>query len=92
MIAHGLSAPSADIRYRDGSGVHTFCAFATTVLLLLSGCGKSTSNTGAAPIASHPDVTVDFDGKRRKCIVSLPNEAQGSIISCEEVVSFIKAN
>jgi hypothetical protein len=31
-----------------------------------------------------------LDGKRGKCIVSLPSEAQGSTISCDEVVSFIK--
>jgi hypothetical protein len=33
---------------------------------------------------------VTFDGKRRKCIVALPTEAQGSVISCDDLVSFVQ--
>jgi hypothetical protein len=61
----------------------------TTALVALAGCGKSTS-TESPRIASRPDVTVKFDGKRRKCIVALSSETQGSTISCEEVVPFVK--
>jgi hypothetical protein len=62
----------------------------TIVLVVLAGCGKSTGSSESPRIASHPDVTVKFDGKRRKCIVALSSEAQGSTISCDEVVSFVK--
>jgi hypothetical protein len=34
-------------------------------------------------------VTITFDGKRRKCVVALSSEAQGSAISCGDVVSFV---
>ena len=61
-----------------------------TVLAALAGCGKSSSTSESPRIASHPDVTVKFDGKRRKCIVALSSETQGSAISCDEVVSFVK--
>jgi hypothetical protein len=33
---------------------------------------------------------VTFDGKRRKCAVKLSSEAQGSSISCDDVVPFVK--
>jgi hypothetical protein len=64
----------------------------TAVFIFLSGCGRSANTPGAvAPsIASRPDVTVTFDGKRRKCVVALPSEAQGSSISCADVVPFVK--
>lgn len=62
----------------------------TAILAALTGCGKSTSTSGSPRIASYPDVTVKFDGKRRKCIVALSTEAQGSTISCDQVVPFIK--
>jgi hypothetical protein len=62
----------------------------TTALLALAGCGKSTSTSESPRIAARPDVTVKFDGKRRKCIVALSSEAQGSAISCDEVVPFVK--
>src|ERR1700739_3737431 len=59
-------------------------------LILLASCGKSTTGQGPAPVASRPDVTVTFDGKRRKCIVALSSEAQGGSISCDELVPFVK--
>ncbi len=62
----------------------------TAILLVLAGCGKSASNSSATPGAERPDFTVKFDGKRRKCIVALATEAQGSVISCDEVNSFVK--
>ena len=61
----------------------------TAALLALTGCGKSAS-TGSPRIASRPDVTVEFDGKRRKCVVALSSETQGSTIPCEEVAPFVK--
>jgi hypothetical protein len=33
---------------------------------------------------------VTFDGKRRKCVVKLSSEAQGSSISCDDVAPFVK--
>lgn len=67
-------------------------AILVTVAMLLAACGQSAnrSNQGAPAIASRPDVTVTFDGKRRKCVVALSTEAQGSAISCDEVVEFIR--
>ncbi len=89
MTAHGGFAPSIHTRPRVVTGIRTLCVCAT-LQFVLGGCGKSTNSTDSAPLASRPDVTVKFDGKRRKCIVALPSEAQGSTISCDEVVSFIK--
>ncbi|MGD0492082.1 MAG: hypothetical protein ABSC32_11075 [Steroidobacteraceae bacterium] len=59
-------------------------------MILLAACGKSTTGQEPAPVASRPDLTVTFDGKRRKCIVALAGEAQGSSISCDELVPFVK--
>ena len=61
-----------------------------TALAALAGCGKSTSTSESPRIASRPDVTVKVDAKRRKCIVALSSETQGSTISCDEVVPFVK--
>ena len=33
---------------------------------------------------------VTVDGKRHACVVALYSEAQGSTISCEDVVAFVK--
>jgi hypothetical protein len=71
------------------SGIRSIFA-CTAVSVLLAGCGKSTGTPSAAPIASRPDVTVTFDGKRRKCIVALSTEAQGSTISCDDIIPFVK--
>ena len=64
----------------------------TAVLILLTSCGQSARSPApaAAPAASRADVTVTFDGKRRKCVVALSSEAQGSSIPCGDVVSFVR--
>jgi hypothetical protein len=64
----------------------------TAVLILLTSCGQSARSPApaAAPAAARADVTVTFDGKRRKCVVALSSEAQGSSISCGDVVSFVR--
>ena len=64
----------------------------TAVLILVSSCGQSARSPvpAAAPAASRAEVTVTFDGKRRKCVVALSSEAQGNSISCGDVVSFIR--
>jgi len=68
------------------------CRPAAVLMMLMSlmGCGKSTGGADSTPIASRPDVTVKYDGKRQKCVVALPTETQGSVIACEDVVSFVK--
>ncbi len=67
-------------------------ALASLVPLLLMGCG-SPSNPPAAvspAIAAKPDVIVTFDGERHTCVVALYSEAQGSIVSCPDIVPFIR--
>lgn len=61
-------------------------------LILLAGCGSSTNSpTPQSPvIAAKPDVVVMVDGVRHACVVALASEAQGSTISCDDVVSFVK--
>jgi hypothetical protein len=63
----------------------------TAFVVSLTGCGSSGDSTASSPpIAAKPDVTVTFDGEHHGCIVALYTEAQGSAISCGEVVSFIR--
>jgi hypothetical protein len=69
--------------------LRTMVAWAT-ILGLLAGCGQSTGTSDSPRIASRPDVIVTFDGKRRKCLVALSSESQGSAIACDEVVPFVK--
>jgi hypothetical protein len=72
-------------------GVRAVMASAT-LFTLLSGCGPS-ANTAVAvppPIAARPDVIVTIDGKRHACVVALYSETQGSTISCEDVVPFVR--
>ena len=57
--------------------LRTMVAWAT-ILGLLAGCGQSTGTSDSPRIASRPDVIVAFDGKRRKCLVALSSESQGS--------------
>jgi hypothetical protein len=61
-------------------------------LCVLAGCGQSANTPVSAspPIAARPDVIVTFDGKQHACVVALYSEAQGSSISCNDVVSFVK--
>ncbi len=68
-----------------------FCAlFVSAFVVSLTGCGSSGDSTASSPIAAKPDVIVTFDGGHHGCIVALSTEAQGSAISCGEVVSFIR--
>lgn len=63
----------------------------TTVFTLLSGCGPSADTPAPpAPIAARPDVIVTIDSKRHSCVVALYSEAQGSTISCEDVIPFVR--
>jgi hypothetical protein len=64
---------------------------ATAAFLLLSGCGRSANTpASAAPIAARPDVVITFDGKRHTCSVALYSEANGSSVSCGDVVPFVR--
>jgi hypothetical protein len=62
----------------------------TMVFSLLSGCGPSANTPVPAPIGARPDVIVTIDGKRHACVVALYSEAQGSTISCEDVIPFVR--
>jgi hypothetical protein len=59
---------------------------------MLAGCGQSANSPApaSAPIATRPDVIVTLDGKHHECVVALYSEAQGSSISCNDVVAFVK--
>ena len=58
----------------------------------LTGCGSSTNApaAGSPPIAAKPDVIVTLDGARHACVVALYTEAQGSAISCDDIVPFMR--
>jgi hypothetical protein len=64
----------------------------TAAFIALTGCGSSTN----APASESPtttaksDVVVTVDSARHACVVALHSEAQGSIISCDDVVSFVR--
>jgi len=65
------------------------------VLVALAGCGQSANTPAPAapvppPIAAKPDVIVTLDGTRHDCLVALYSEAQGNIISCDDVVAFVR--
>jgi hypothetical protein len=61
------------------------------MITVLGACGSSSTHPAATPpIAAKPDVIVTFDGKRHACLVALPSEAQGSEVSCTEIVSFVR--
>ena len=64
----------------------------TVACLALTGCGSSTNAPTAVSTsnAAKPDVVVTVDGARHACVVALHSEAQGSIISCEDVVPFVR--
>jgi hypothetical protein len=64
-------------------------------LVLLAGCGQSANTPAPAPaapppIAAKPDVIVTLDGARHDCLVALYSEEQASIISCDDVVAFVR--
>jgi hypothetical protein len=60
--------------------------------IALAGCGSSTNapTSESRPAAAKPDVVVTVDGARHTCVVALRSEAQGSLISCDDVVSFVR--
>ena len=64
----------------------------TAVFIALTGCGSSTNapTPVSPPGAAKPDVVVTVDGGRHACVVALASESQGSIISCDDVVSFVR--
>jgi hypothetical protein len=60
-------------------------------LMLLAGCGSSNSAPAPAPaIAAKPDAIVTFDGVRHTCVVALSGEAQGSMVSCADLIPFMR--
>jgi hypothetical protein len=63
-----------------------------TVFTLLAGCGPSADTPVPVParIAARSDVIVTVDGVRHACVVALYSEAQGSAISCQDVVPFVR--
>jgi len=65
-------------------------AVATASFVLLAGCGSSANTPVPGPVAAKPDVMITFDGERHTCVVALASEAQGSAISCGDVVPFIR--
>lgn len=80
------------------SGIRTVLA-PTTVSILLAGCGQPANTPAAAPptqapaapaVAAKPAVIVTLDGVHHDCIVALYSEPQGSTISCDDVLSFIR--
>jgi hypothetical protein len=63
----------------------------TPIVLWLAGCGPSASAPDPAPpAAAKPDVIVTLDGEHHTCLVALSNEAQGSSVGCDDVVSFAR--
>ena len=62
------------------------------MLISLAGCGSSTNTPapGSSPNAARPDVVVTIDGVHHACLVALYSEAQGSSISCDDVVPFVR--
>jgi hypothetical protein len=66
-------------------------------LVALAACGQPANTSGPAPapaapppIAAKPDVIVTLDGARHDCLVALYSEAQPNIISCDDVVAFVR--
>jgi hypothetical protein len=75
--------PNSRVERAAAGAVEILAIFATSAIfvLLLAGCGRS------GPKA---DVTITLDGAHHACVVALSREAQGSIISCSDVVPFIR--
>ncbi len=75
-------------------GVRAVLACTCLGSMLLAACGQS-ANTPAAPppapaVAAKADVIVTLDGAKSDCVVALSSEAQGSMISCDEVGAFVR--
>lgn len=71
--------------------IDTRAIFASAAALILAtGCGQSSKGPAPASAVSRANVTVTFDGKRRKCVVALSSETQGNTIPCGDVVSFVR--
>jgi hypothetical protein len=62
----------------------------TTVFIWLAGCGPSANSPVSTAIAARPDVIITFDGKRHACVIALYSETQGSAVSCDDVVPFVR--
>jgi hypothetical protein len=64
----------------------------TAAFLSLTGCGSSTNAPTAVSTstAANSNVVVTVDAARHACVVALHSEAQGSIISCDDVVPFVR--
>jgi len=91
MSSKNISAPPTG-KCRVLADIRAVCRPATVLMMLgtLMGCSKSTGGADSTPIASSPDVTVKYDGKRRRCVVALPTETQGNVIACDDIVSFVR--
>ena len=74
-----MSLDAATLRKAQSVGT---CALA----LALAGCGSSSP----AGHVANADVLVTFDGKHHACVVALKDEPQGSSVSCDEVVPFVR--
>lgn len=76
-------------------GVRAVLACTCFASMLLAACGQS-ANTPAAAAPPAPamtakaDVIVTLDGAKHDCVVALSSEAQGSMISCDAVVAFVR--
>jgi hypothetical protein len=72
-------------------GIRKFIVL-TAAYISLAGCGSSTNapTSASSPSAAKADVIITVDGARHACVVALHSEAQGSIISCDDVVSFMR--
>jgi hypothetical protein len=64
----------------------------SAAFVALTSCGSSTNapTSVSPPTGAKPDVVVTVDGARHACVVALHSEAQGSIISCDDVVAFVR--
>ena len=75
-------------------GVRAVLACTCLSSMLLAACGQSANTPAAAPpapaIGAKADVIVTLDAAKHDCEVALSSEAQGSMISCDEVVAFVR--
>jgi hypothetical protein len=88
-----LESPRCGTSRRAMIGVRAALASALGGVLLAA-CGQSEKAPAplppAPPIAAKPDVIVTLDAAGRDCKVALYSEAQGSTISCDDVVPFVR--